>query len=128
MKKLLTTLLVLISSINLYSQTELDSLVLVKINQYRVSLGLNKLEFSKETFLAAQHHTKYMINVGEIGHKENSETPNTYHRLLKYGVDNFTLVGENCTTIHMNGQTILEMSESIFNNWKESPSHNRIIN
>ena len=127
MKKLLTTLLVLISSINLYSQTELDSLVLVKINEYRISLGLDKLEFSKESFLASQHHTKYMINVGEIGHIENSETPKAYHRLLKYGVDNFTLVGENCTTINMNGQTIFEMSESIFNSWKESPSHNKTM-
>jgi len=114
-------------SINLYSQTELDYLVLEKVNNYRVSLGLDELEFSKESFLASQHHTKYMINVGELGHIENSETPKAYHRLLKYGVDNFTLVGENCTTINMNGQTIFEMSESIFNNWKESPSHNKIM-
>lgn len=127
MKKILFTICTLVLSLNLYSQTELDYLVLEKINEYRDELGLGNLEFCTQTYLSAEHHTNYMIDVGELGHREDSETPKAYHRLLKYGIDDFTLVGENCTTINLNGQSISEMSETIFNNWKTSPSHNKIM-
>lgn len=124
MKKLLTVLLVLISSINLYSQTELDSLVLIKINQYRISLGLDKLEFCKKSFLASEHHTKYMIDSKKLCHIENSETPKPKNRLSKYGVKSFHIVSENCSALHFNTLNNEIIAQGIFNNWKESPNHN----
>ena len=44
MKKLIT-ILFLFTSVTLFAQTKLDSLVLVKVNDYRTSKGLTKVEF-----------------------------------------------------------------------------------
>lgn len=128
MKKILFTLILSIVSINLYSQTELDYLVLKKINEYRVSLNLKNLVFCEKSFLAAKHHTEYMVNEREVGHKENNTTPNPYDRLMKYYPNvSWKEVGENCTGTPFHGQNINELAEDIVNNWKTSPIHNEIM-
>ena len=44
--KLINTIILLLISVLSFSQTKLDSLVLSKINSYRVSKGLNEVDFS----------------------------------------------------------------------------------
>lgn len=127
MKKVLFTLLSLILTFNLYSQTELDYLVLEKVNNYRVSLGLDELEFCDKSFLAAKHHTEYMVSKKELGHSEENSTPRPRHRLAKYGQNSCLKVGENCSGIPFNGQSIELVAEEIVNNWKNSPIHNMIM-
>jgi len=127
MKKVLFTLLSLILTFNLYSQTELDYLILKKVNEYRVSLGLNMLDFCDKSFLAAQHHTEYMVSKKSIGHSEENLTPTPRHRLAKYGQNSCLKVGETCSAVSFGGQSIDEVSKEVVNNWKKSPKHNRII-
>lgn len=112
---------------HVYSQTELDYLVLEKVNNYRVSLGLDELEFCDKSFLAAKHHTEYMVSKKELGHGEENSTPRPRHRLSKYGQNSCLKVGETCSAIPFGGQSIDAVAEKVVNNWKKSPKHNRII-
>lgn len=59
MKKFLTILLTLLSIIS-YSQTKLDIEIFNVINQYRVSNGLNKLDWRQDAFGVVKKHNDYM--------------------------------------------------------------------
>ena len=78
MKKLIT-ILFLFTSVTLFAQTKLDSLVLVKVNDYRTSKGLTKVEFDNICYKSAENQASYLFKNDSIGHSQNNigfETPN----------------------------------------------------
>ena len=66
-KFLILHLVICLSS---FSQTTLDSLIFVEVNNYRQKNGIEKLEYSKEVWEVANHHTEYMVSTGELKHEE----------------------------------------------------------
>ena len=131
---------------NLFSQTKYDSLLFEKINEYRVSKGLNELIWDNDLFKASEHHSNYLVNLNKIpndtvyenndmwillGHAENknvrgikklkSPTDRT-----KYYLKGDVFVGENVFFA-----SILKMNEfivdQILKNWISSKLHNEFL-
>jgi hypothetical protein len=63
MKKLLILSIAFLFSIIMNSQTKLDSLVLIKINNYRSTVNLNPIKFDTCAWKAGNSHNQYMINL-----------------------------------------------------------------
>ena len=63
MKKIISILFLFLTT-TLFAQSKLDSLVLVKVNEYRTSLGLNKVQFDTISFLAADNQASYLFKKG----------------------------------------------------------------
>jgi uncharacterized protein YkwD len=129
MRQLITLLLVILT-LNGYSQTELDKLVFEKINTYRLSKGLSPLKWDDKTFNASKHHTEYQVKNKIVGHNEKNNTPSPKSRLDYYGVDYF-YTGENCAKViigitekYSNDEYL---SSEIVDGWKNSPYHNKIM-
>lgn len=51
-------------------ESPMESEVFQLVNEYRLSQGLNTLQFSQEGYNFAQEHTQYMIEVGNINHDD----------------------------------------------------------
>jgi uncharacterized protein YkwD len=130
MKNLVIILVLLVSGLG-YTQTELDKLVFDKVNQYRVSKGINKLVWCDKAFNASKQHSTYLKNNEEISHDENSDTPTVLSRLKKQNITNIVSYGENCAQIinatdgEYSSNDIL--STLIVDLWKKSPPHNKIM-
>jgi len=79
MKNLLIIITLLITTF-VSAQTKLDSLVLVKVNEYRTSKGLTKVDFDTVSFLSADNQANYLFkNDSIVGHSQKNtgfETPN----------------------------------------------------
>jgi uncharacterized protein YkwD len=129
MKNIIFILILTLTTLSLSAQTQLDYLVLEKINEYRIENGLPELGWCDKTYLASKHHTEYMIKVGDVLHREKNNTPKPSDRLLLYNVD-FNICGENCTSVLLREDyllTVEEMANHIVQNWKDSPTHNSIM-
>jgi len=128
MKKIINFVLFVLLSTPVFSQTELDMLVLKKINEHRVSNGLNKLQFLSVGFDAAEHHSNYLAEIKDVRHDEdNYETSSPTKRLGYYGSGYTGLVGENCTEISDRNKSIEYQATKIFNDWLNSSGHNKIM-
>ena len=124
------------------SEKSRDSILLMLINNYRESNGLNKLTFAPALDSACELHTYWMLKEQKIAHVESSINkdgkiyPKFTDRILKFDpnwmFDNHIIL-ENCggansvvgndTTIQFNRIT-KESVHEIFNGWKASPRHN----
>ena len=103
-------------------------LVLKKINEYRVSNGLNKLQFLSVGFDAAEHHSNYLAEIKDVRHDEdNYKTSSPKRRLSYYGSGYTGWVGENCADTEDRNKSIDYKSTHIFNLWLNSPKHNAIM-
>lgn len=102
-------------------------MVFEKINQYRLSLHLSKLEWSGEIYLSAEHHTKYMVKNDIVTHDEIGNTPKLRDRLTKYGgVSNY--VSEICLGRLVHDDNDIEtLSNGIVKQWRDSPPHNKLM-
>lgn len=128
--KFIQTLFLLLISIVSFSQTRLDSLVLIEINSYRISKGLDSVKYSDINFKASNHHSKYLVRTGKIGHTEDTLV-STSDRVKFYG-GRSTHIGENVSSLSLNvkdsdDQYLNKISKSIVKSWMESPEHNRIL-
>jgi len=128
--KIATTILLFLFSLSIFSQTSIDSLVLVKVNQYRNSKGLNSVVFSDTNFKSALHHTKYMVDNSVVTHSEDTLI-DTGDRLSFYG-SNFNSFGENILLTNKNfksndSEMLDKIANEIVKTWKESPEHNKIL-
>lgn len=128
--KIATTLFLFLFSLSLLAQTSIDSLVLVKVNQYRKSKGLENVTFSDANFKSASHHTNYMVKNSVITHTEDSLI-DVSNRLKFYG-STFTNFGENILLTNKNFKSSdSEMNDKIateiVNIWKNSSEHNKIL-
>ena len=128
--KFTQTLFLLLISIVSFSQTKLDSLVLVEINSYRSSKGLDSVVCSTINFTASNHHSKYLVRTGKIGHTEDTLV-STSDRVKFYG-GKCTHIGENVTSLSLNfkdsdDKFLNKISKDIVKSWINSPDHNRIL-
>ena len=136
MRKLILIVFIFLGSI-IYSQSMLDSLILVNINNYRAKKNLEKLEFSSVAYKAAEHHNIYLNNnPGQpIAHYEDNETPNHWHRLKKYtdrNDGNFWRSAENLwgamqIEIDLNEETdqLKKLAREAVKDWIKSPRHKK---
>jgi uncharacterized protein YkwD len=113
-----------------FSQTRLDSLVLVEINSYRNSKGLDSVKYSDINFKSSNHHSKYLVRTGKIGHTEDTLV-STSDRVKFYG-GRSTHIGENVSSLSLNvkdsdDQYLNKISKSIVKSWIESPEHNKML-
>lgn len=128
--KFTQTLFLLLISIVSFSQTKLDSLVLVEINSYRSSKGLDSVVYSTINFKASIHHSKYLVRTGKIGHTEDTLV-STSDRVKFYG-GKCTHIGENVTSLSLNfkdsdDKFLNKISKDIVKSWINSPDHNKIL-
>jgi uncharacterized protein YkwD len=116
-----------------FAQTKLDSLVFVKVNEYRVSLGLNKVEFDTACYKAADCQATYQMANNVCGHTQKSPGFETLDKRLKYfGRKNYMFAGEVCAAVPVNGRvtdtTVYDrLATAIVEGWKHSPSHNEVL-
>jgi uncharacterized protein YkwD len=119
-----------------------DSIFLMLINNYRVSNGLNKLNYSLALDSACELHTYWMLKEQKVEHEEFSINrdgelyPQFTDRILKFDPSWFSdhkILFENCgaaKSIIGNDPKIQfkritkESVYEIFNGWKTSPGHN----
>lgn len=126
MKKILLTTLLLIISLTTFSQTYLDYLLFNKCNEYRRQNGLKEWKWSDKAFDPAEHHSKYQVKVGEMGHTEHTITPRPTSRLNYYNI-NWVYSGENVAVVEATSRTNEEIAERILYLWKNSPAHNQLL-
>ncbi len=113
-----------------FSQTRLDSLVLIEINSYRISKGLDSVKYSDINFKSSNHHSKYLVRTGKIGHTEDTLV-STSDR-VKFYSGKSTHIGENVSSLSLNikdsdDQYLNKISKSIVKSWIESPEHNKML-
>ena len=114
MKNLLV-LIFLAFTFGLFSQTRLDSLVLKEINDYRVSLKLNPVTFSKDCYTISKDHTTKLVETKD----------SLYHSKNFIAAEVVTRVSSR---VDVNEKDIeVMLAKDIVNSWKKSPEHNRII-
>lgn len=127
--KITTTIFLILFNLVAFSQTKLDSLVLVKINEYRISKGIPSVVLSDVNCSAAIHHTNYMVAESLLTHTEDTlET--VRDRVVFYG-GNQSKYGENITFVSKNLKSTDnvddKLSTLIVDSWKKSPQHNKIL-
>ena len=133
MKNLIIIITLFITSF-VSAQTKLDSLVFVKVNEYRTSLGLNKVEFDTVSYLAADNQASYLFKYDSIvGHSQNNigfETPNK--RYIYFGGNERASIAEVCNAVDTNLKVDNDMyldnlAKLIVDAWKNSFEHNKIL-
>ncbi|HDZ05333.1 hypothetical protein LCGC14_0069760 [marine sediment metagenome] len=93
------------------AHSTLEAALFEMINDYRVDLGMNALEFESTTYYYASLHTAYMISKGNTSH------------------DNFTIRAENIAKITdavfvaENVAKNYDTIEDAFDSWKKSSGH-----
>ena len=131
MKKFLTILLTLLSIIS-YSQTKLDMEIFNVINQYRVSNGLNKLDWRQDAFGVVKKHNDYMRVAGSYSHDEPIDIPK--NKELQTPGKRFTDaniwwygVGENISCMPYSDSSLVFTAREIVDSWIASTGHNRLL-
>lgn len=81
------------------------------VNDHRVSMGLNALEFSADTYKYATEHNQYMISKGKLSHDNFSSRASKLA-----GETNAVFVGENVAKD-------FPTNMQAFNGWYESSGH-----
>lgn len=115
MKNLLVLIFLVFTS-GLFSQTRLDSLVLVELNVYRASLKLDPVSFSKDCFVISENHSTELVKTKNV---------------LRHS-DNF--IGAEVVQVNYNFTIPIEdkdpelvLSKEIIRVWKNSTEHNQIM-
>ena len=132
MKNLITIIALFITTF-VSAQTKLDSLVFVKVNEYRTSLGLNKVEFDNICYKSAENQASYLFKNDSIGHSQNNigfETPNK--RYIYFGGNEHASTAEVCNSVNMNFKVndsvyLDKLATLIVDAWKSSFEHNKIL-
>lgn len=105
-------------SIELYEDVAIsrqEEMVLDKVNEYRSSIGLNKLEFCSAAYNYALNHNIYMISKGYINH-DNFDIRSS-DLSLKVNARN---VGENLGKDFVSADNIMQA-------WLASPTHKKVL-
>lgn len=140
MKNLLIIIALFINSF-VNAQTKLDSIVLVKVNEYRTSLGLTKVQFDTVCYKAADNQASYLANIYiangmksyTMGHTQNVKGFETSGKRLNYfGKYKFLKNAEICNFefLNVNDNDTLgydKLATKILNLWKSSVTHNAVI-
>lgn len=134
MKKIIS-ILFLFLSVGVFAQSKLDSLVLVKVNEYRTSLGLSKVQFDSVSFLAADNQASYLsksdLNVGHSQKNIGFETEGK--RYIYFGGNEHASIAEVCNGVpnlnikDSDTMRLDKIATAIVEAWKKSPDHNKIL-
>ena len=133
MKNLVTIIALLITTF-VSAQTKLDSLVFVKVNEYRASKGLNKVEFDIVSYKAADNQASYLFKYDSVvGHNQNNigfET--TSKRYIYFSGNERASIAEVCNAVDTNLKVDNDMyldnlAKLIVDAWKNSFEHNKIL-
>lgn len=130
MKSIVTIIVFLFSFVAVQAQTKLDSLVLVKINQYRDSIGLSQLKFQPLVYKSADLQVQHLDTLNVVGH--NNPQGFAGQRLTKLGF-NSGRTGE--IVAYIGGRNYRQSDTLIFDKiathlvrlWLNSPGHKAII-
>lgn len=138
MKNILTIIISLFS-IFCFSQNKLDSLVFVKINEYRKSNKLKELTFDSNCYKTAKHHTSYLYRKNLsiwpkslCGHSEDTLKTHADRYNFYSNHKRFSHVGEVAQVLSKNYKIddtdyLTKMANSIVEAWKSSPKHNELL-
>lgn len=124
MKRKIISILLTVLTLNVYSQTDLESLLFQKINEYRVEKGLNTLKWDDATYKSTQVHTEYMVKNDKLSHTENSKTPSFTDRIRLFSDKNYIAGYENVNKVYYTDNSIDKISDLILSSWKSSKGHN----
>jgi uncharacterized protein YkwD len=133
MKKIIS-ILFLFLTVSVFAQTKLDSLVLVRVNDYRTSLGLDKVEFDNICYKSAENQASYLFkNDSIVGHDQNNiGLENTGKRYMYFGGNERASIAEVCNSVNTNLKANNDMyldnlAKLIVDAWKNSVEHNKIL-
>ena len=119
-------------SASAFAQTAIDSIILKKANEYRDSLCLPKLEFSKACFAAAESQAAFqMKDLSKITHDQNgSDIGDRYKKAS--GSSRFGFVGEiiaACGKNFRDSDSLIneKIADALIEQWKSSKDHNEIL-
>jgi len=133
MKTLITLIFIFVSMISM-AQTSLDIKVFNKINEYRDSFHIPKLEWDSCAYKAANYQSTYLKSAnGVVGHSnKNKGFEDVRKRYEKAGGGKTLLLGEICNSTNKNYKvidTLIEekLATEIISLWKKSPNHNAIM-
>ncbi|MBC6997775.1 CAP domain-containing protein [Cytophaga sp. FL35] len=90
---------------------EIESELLEVVNQHRLSLGQNSLEFSSIAYKEANDHTDYMMAVGSLNHDNFSKRASSISSEV-----NAEFVAENVAKDYVN-------ASQAFTGWLNSNNH-----
>jgi uncharacterized protein YkwD len=109
--------------------------VFVKVNEYRISLGLNKVEFDTVSFLAADNQASYLFkNDSIVGHSQKNtgfETPNK--RYVYFGGNVNASIAEVSNSVGKinlednDTMKLYKLATKVLDAWKSSEYHNSIL-
>ena len=102
----------------LYTNMKISTIekeVIELVNEYRVSKGLNKLEYGTIAYEFAKEHTEYMISEGAISH-DNFDIRSSDLSVKA----NANFVSENVGRNFSNASAVVEA-------WKNSPAHKKVM-
>ena len=116
MKRKIISILLTVLTLNVYSQTDLESLLFQKINEYRVEKGLNSLKWDNATYKSTQVHTEYMIKNNKLSHTENSKTPSFTSRIRLFSDKDYIAGIENVNKVYYTDNSIDKISDKISRN------------
>ena len=126
MKKLITLLLVSISSSLSISQTKIERLVFNEVNKYRVENDLSPLSWDDCSYKAAKNQTEYIDSTGDYSHTQKNETFSTPSKRLKfYGCNGYRYTENILLCYHLSNKNEEELAKQILSIWKNSPIHNK---
>ncbi len=111
-----------------FTQTQVEGLVLQKVNILRDSLNLQPLELDTVLLKAARDQAWYMSHYDKLSHFQKTFTKETPSERVAYYNGNRTYVGENVATvprINVEGYFLSseQIADSLFNGWLHSPPH-----
>lgn len=97
------------------SRPDVEQEMLVLVNDYRVSLGFNSLEYSAVAYAYASNHNDYMIAQGSLSHDNFSARASDISAEV-----NAAYVAENVARDYATAR-------DAFDGWLESPSHRKTV-
>lgn len=133
MKTLATLIFIFLTFIS-NAQTSLDKKVFNKINEYRDSLCLPKLEWDSCAYKASEYQSIYLKSAnGRVGHNnKNKGFENLKDRYKKADGKKALFLREICNSTNKNYKVIdtrieEKLAVEIVSLWKKSPEHNAIM-
>ena len=138
MKKLLILLFILTFKLS-FSQTNLDYLLFIKINEYRIDNGVKAWKWDNFIWNIANKHTEYQVKSNYMGHREYVDVRN--HKEVNRVLDRFKeknvydyyivtqtiTVAENVLVILPANRPIDILATTMLQMWINSPPHNQTL-
>jgi len=128
MKHILFLILILSFSNFNFAQSNVEQLVLEKVNALRDSLHLPKLKYDRLLSEAGKDQAFYMIGKKKLTHFQKTFTKETPAARVEYYKGNRTYVGENVAKVPIpyfkkDSMDESKLAQSLFDSWFNSPPH-----